>query len=43
MQPSMELGSAEMDALRRVMEDDTDFQEEADQLRRELQESFGRK
>jgi predicted phage replisome organizer len=43
MQPSMELGSAEMEALRRVMEDDTDFQEEADQLRRELQESFGRK
>ena len=43
MQPSMELGSAEMDAIRSVLEDDTAFQEEADQLRRELQESFGRK
>ena len=43
MQPSMELGSAEMDAIRSVLQDDTDFQEEADQLRRELQESFGRK
>ena len=41
MQPSMELGSAEMDAIRSVMEDD--FQEEAEQLRRELEESFGRK
>ena len=43
MQPSMELGSAEMDAIRSALQDDTDFQEEADQLRRELQESFGRK
>lgn len=43
MQPSMELGSAEMDAIRSVLQDDSDFQEEADQLRRELQESFGRK
>ena len=41
MQPSMELGSAEMDAIRSVL--DEDFQEEADQLRRELEESFGRK
>ena len=44
MQPSMELGSAEMEAIRSVLaEDDKDFQEEADQLRKELQESFGRK
>lgn len=44
MQPSMELGEKELEDIRRTLaEDDTDFQEEADQLRRELQESFGRK
>lgn len=43
MQPSMELGSAEMDAIKKALEDDTDFQEEAEQLRRELEASFGRK
>jgi predicted phage replisome organizer len=44
MQPSMELGSAEMEAIRSVLaEDDKDFQEEAEQLRKELQESFGRR
>ena len=36
-----ELGDAEMNAIRQVLEED--FQEEAEQLRRELQESFGRK
>jgi predicted phage replisome organizer len=44
MQPSMELGAAELESIRRMLaEDDTDFQEEAEQLRKELQESFGRK
>jgi hypothetical protein len=43
MQPSMELGEKELEDIRRLMQDDTDFQEEAEQLRKELQESFGRK
>ena len=39
-----EMGSAEMDAIRRLMgEPQEDFTEEAEQLRKELQESFGRK
>jgi hypothetical protein len=38
-----ELGEAEMNALRQVLEEDDDFQEEAEQLRKELQDSFGRK
>ena len=39
-----EPGSAEMDAIRRTLQEDPeDFREEAEQLRRELQESFGRK
>lgn len=37
-----ELDNDEVMAIRRMMEDDTDFQEEQEQLRRELQESFGR-
>jgi predicted phage replisome organizer len=41
MQPS--LGDAELEAIQRVLTDDPDFQAEAEQLRRELQESFGRK
>jgi predicted phage replisome organizer len=43
MQPSMELGEKELEDIRRLMQDDTDFQEEAEQRRKELQESFGRK
>ena len=36
------MGDAEKEAIERVLKED-DFQEEAEQLRRELQESFGRK
>lgn len=32
----------ELDAIKALMQDDTEFREEAEQLRRELQESFGR-
>ena len=41
----IQTGSAEEENIRRIMqqEPDPDFQAEADQLRRELQESFGRK
>lgn len=37
------LGDAELEAIQRVMQDDPTFQAEQEQLRRELQESFGRK
>ena len=37
------LGDAELEAIQRVMQDDPGFQAEQEQLRRELQESFGRK
>lgn len=37
-----EMGSAELDAIRKMMGEE-DFTEEAEQLRKELQESFGRK
>ena len=37
------LGDAELEAIQRVMQDDPAFQAEQEQLRRELQESFGRK
>lgn len=36
------VGDAEREAIERVLQDDTDFQAEAEQLRRELQESFGK-
>lgn len=36
------LGNAELEAIHRVMQDDPEFQREAEQLRKELQESFGR-
>lgn len=37
-----DLDADELDAIQRMMQDDTEFQAEAEQLRRELQESFGR-
>lgn len=37
------LGDAELEAIQRVLQDDPGFQAEQEQLRRELQESFGRK
>ena len=37
------MGDAELDAINQVMKDDPDFQAEQEQLRRELQASFGRK
>lgn len=37
------MGAAEQEAIDRVLRDDPAFQAEQDQLRRELQESFGRK
>jgi hypothetical protein len=38
-----EMGEAELAAIRRTLEDPEDFRKEAEQLRKELQESFGRK
>jgi hypothetical protein len=40
-----EMGSAELDAIKRLMGEapEEDFSDEAEQLRKELQESFGRK
>ena len=37
------MGEAELEAINQVMKDDPSFQAEQEQLRRELQESFGRK
>ena len=37
------MGEAELEAINQVMKDDPAFQAEQEQLRRELQESFGRK
>ena len=37
------MGDAEREAIEQVLRNDPGFQEEAEQLRRELQESFGRK
>ena len=37
------MGDAELDAINQVLKDDPDFQAEQEQLRRELQASFGRK
>ena len=41
MQPSMELGSAELDAIQRALNDDV--QQEAEEMQRKMQEKYGRK
>ena len=41
MSPGKELGSSEHLAIQRILEEDTAFDAEAEQLRRELQEAFG--
>lgn len=43
MQPSMELGQAELDAIQRTLQEDTDFMAEAEEMQRKMQEKYGRK
>ena len=44
MQPSLELGKAELDAIQRVLnESDPDVQQEAEEMQRRMQEKYGRK
>jgi hypothetical protein len=43
MQPSMELGQAELDAIQRTLQEDADFMAEAEEMQRKMQEKYGRK
>ena len=43
MQPSMQLGQAELDAIQRTLKEDTDFMAEAEEMQRKMQEKYGRK
>ena len=43
MQPSMQLGQAELDAIQRTLKEDADFMAEAEEMQRKMQEKYGRK